>query len=137
LVQEIQDRRVAYRTIPAGHVIDWHDPTAVHHLNVETGEFTLFVDGPGVLNAIIVAIEVQPPPDAEAPASIQWAIAATRRLRAESRIPEGATQADLARLLEAEAKNAVKAGKLHRELKASYLENQLGPWGIWPLDTFR
>jgi hypothetical protein len=47
------------------------------------------------------------------------------------------TKAELARLLEAEAQKAVKAGQLARALKASYLENQLTPWGIWPLSAFK
>jgi hypothetical protein len=77
--------------------------------------------------------------DAEVPApsaSAQWAFAATRRLLDENKIPEGTTKAELARLLESEAKKDVKAGRLGRELKASYLENQLDGWGIWPLNSF-
>jgi hypothetical protein len=78
--------------------------------------------------------------DAEVPAlsaSAQWAIATARHLRNERKIPQGILKAGLARLLEAESKNAVRAGRLRRELKASYLENQLTPWGIWPLDSFK
>jgi hypothetical protein len=80
------------------------------------------------------------PTDAEAPAlsaSAQWAIAAARRLRDERKIPEGVKKADLARLLETEAEKAVRAGQLRRKLMASYLENQLAPWGIWPLSSFK
>ena len=66
-------------------------------------------------------------------ASVQWAIAATRNLQAENKIPEGITKAKLARVLAAEAQKAAKAGQLSRTLKASYIENQLIPWGIWPL----
>jgi hypothetical protein len=80
------------------------------------------------------------PTDAEVPAplaSAQWAITTTRHLRNERKIPEGVLKADLARLLETEAGKAVRAGQLRRELKASYLENQLTPWGIWPLDSFK
>ena len=29
----------------------------------------------------------------------------------------------------------MKAGQIKRVLKASYLENQLVPWGIWPLSS--
>ncbi len=69
----------------------------------------------------------------KAGASVQWAIAATRNLQAENKIPEGITKAKLARVLAAEAQKAAKAGQLSRTLKASYIENQLIPWGIWPL----
>ena len=44
-------------------------------------------------------------------------------------------KSELARLLEAEGEKAVKVGKPARALKASYLENQLVPWGIWPLSS--
>jgi hypothetical protein len=80
------------------------------------------------------------PTDAEVPApsaTAQWAIVTTRRLRDEHKIPEGTLKADLARLLEAEAEKAVKAGQLRRSLKATYLENQLSPWGIWPLSLLK
>lgn len=63
----------------------------------------------------------------------QWAVAATRELKAAKKIPEGMKKAELARLLEAESEKAVKAGRIGRALKASYLENQLVAWGIWPL----
>jgi hypothetical protein len=77
------------------------------------------------------------PKSVAASASAQWAIAMTRRLQAESKIPKGALKADLARLLEVESQTAVKAGQLSRALKASYLENQLVPWGIWPLNSLK
>jgi hypothetical protein len=70
---------------------------------------------------------------ATASASVQWARVTTRNLRTEGKITEGMTKADVARLLAAEAQKAVKTGQLTRALKASYLENQLIPWGIWPL----
>ena len=73
---------------------------------------------------------------AAASASVKWAIATTRRLRDERKIPKGVKKAALARLLGNEAQRAVKAGQLTRTLKASYLENQLEAWGIWPLDRF-
>ena len=79
------------------------------------------------------------PADAPTPpasASVQWAIGATRKLRAKNKIPDGVTKADLARLLEAEAQEAVRAGEIRRALKATYLEDQLRPWGIWPLSSF-
>jgi hypothetical protein len=76
---------------------------------------------------------------ATASASAQWAAATTRRLLAASRMPEDAKKkkSKLAQLLEAEAQKAVKVGQLNRALKASYLENQLKDWGIWPLSSFK
>jgi hypothetical protein len=79
-----------------------------------------------------------PHTDGESPTpTAQWAFTTTSRLRNEDRIPKGATKADLARLLAAETPAAVKAGQLGRSLKASYLENQLSAWGIWPLKSFK
>jgi hypothetical protein len=69
--------------------------------------------------------------------SASWARATARRLQAEGRIYEGMKQAEVARVLEAEAKKAVKAGQITRALKATYLENQLGLWGIWPLRSLK
>ena len=77
------------------------------------------------------------PKSAAASPSAEWAFATTRRLRADSKIREGINQAELARLLEAESEKAVKAGQLNRALKATYLENQLRNWGIWPLNSFK
>ena len=85
-----------------------------------------------------VGIEVAAPADIEpADPTGQWAYAATRRLRDERKIPKGAKQADVARLLEKEAPKPATAGGLGRALKASYLENQLKPWGIWPLGSLK
>ena len=82
-----------------------------------------------------------PTPSADAPAAagtgVEWAPGATRRLRSEGKIPEDITKAALARLLEIEAAKDAKAGRLRRALKASYLEDQLDPWGIWPLSSFK
>jgi hypothetical protein len=79
------------------------------------------------------------PEPTDASASVKWARATTRRLLAEGGIPEDAKKqkSKLARLLEAESQTAVKVGQLSRALKASYLENQLVPWGIWPLNSFK
>ena len=66
-------------------------------------------------------------------ASAEWAAAATRKLQDEKKIPKGMLKSELARLLEIEAQKAVKTGDIRRALKASYLEDQLRPWGIWPL----
>ena len=76
-----------------------------------------------------------PTPPRMVPASAQWAITTTRRLQDESKIPEGMRKAELARLLATESEKAVKAGQIKRALLASYLENQLVPWGIWPLSS--
>jgi hypothetical protein len=82
-------------------------------------------------------VEVLPPADVEVPSpSIRWVRATVRTLRDKKKIPEGIRKADLARLLEGEAQKAVKAGQISRALKASYIENQLAPWGIWPLNSF-
>jgi hypothetical protein len=141
-VYELQNG-LPYRTFPPGHVIDWHNPNVTHNLNAETGEVMLVrgvleVEGALGPHTLTVSIEVLPPADAEMPSppaepSVVWARATIRTLRDEKKIPKGTTKAELARLLEAEAQKAVKAGQISRALKASYLENQLGPWGIWPL----
>jgi hypothetical protein len=130
-----------YRTVPPGHVVDWRDPTVERSLDVEASTVTLvlgvFGDGGLGVDVRTVGIEVaERPTIATASASVRWAIDATRKLRAENKIPEGARKADLARLLEAEAQKAVKANQLSRALKASYLEDQLAAWGIWPLGSF-
>ena len=144
LIHELQSG-LRYRTFPEGHAINWHDPAVRLALDVEASTLPLgYATVSGLANSWTIqeaiGIEVLPPTDAEVPApttaSAQWAIATTRRLRAESRIPEGAKKADLARLLEAEAQRAARAGQLKSELKASYFENQLKPWGIWPLNSF-
>jgi hypothetical protein len=146
LIYKLQ-QGMTYRTWPPGHTLDWHDPAVEHSLNVEASTVTLVTVAPpeaGVVGlcALPLGIEVLPPIDAEMPSlpadalpSVRWAIAMTRNLRAENKIPEGTRKADLARLLEAEAQKAVKAGQLEHALKASYLENQLAAWGIWPLNS--
>jgi hypothetical protein len=112
------------------------DPDAVHNVII-----VYDFNAVALPNPVPVGIEVLPPTDAEVPLpaaskpAIQWAIAATRNLRAEGKIPEGTRKAALARLLESEAQKAVRAGQITRSLKASYLEDQLVPWGIWPLSS--
>ena len=85
------------------------------------------------------AASADPPASAlaQALASAQWAAATVRRLRRESKLPKEDTQAALARLLAAESEEAVKTGHLRRALKASYIENHLRAWGIWPLASFK
>jgi hypothetical protein len=151
-IYELQNG-LRYRTIPPGHTIDWHDPDVELSLNAETGDLTLTLGvfgGPGLVsfNTLTVSIEVLSPTDAKVPSPpadapkattvspVEWARIATRNLRTENKIPKDAKKADLARLLEGEAQKAVRGGKLRRALKASYLENQLVLWGIWPLSSF-
>jgi hypothetical protein len=145
LIQELQNG-LRHRTIPEGREIDWHNPTVLRSLDVgaSTVTFGHAKVSEGHIGYVreIVGIEVLPA-DAEVPApaasaSAQWTAAATRRLRAEGKISEKAmkVKAALARLLEAEAEADVKAGRLRKALKASYLEDQLIPWGIWPLSSF-
>jgi hypothetical protein len=152
LRDELLAKRWSYRTYPPGDEIDWGDST----LRFDRAESTVTIldrhpAKPGVRGFYkTVAVEVLPPTDAEAPShpahtpkattvsdSARWAIIATHNLRAENKVRKDTTQADLARLLEAEAKKAVKAGQISRALKASYIENQLAPWGIWPLNSFK
>jgi hypothetical protein len=148
-LHELQNGR-RFRTYPPGleREIDWSDPYTVDHFDVGASALVKFVPGPRVppilaSRQVTVGIEildgeVSSPPDVEAnapaatpvSASAQWAMDATRNLRAKRKIPEHVTQAGLARLLEAEARKA------HKRLKASYLENQLRPWGIWPINSF-
>jgi hypothetical protein len=154
LLYELQNG-LRYRTVPPGHTIDWNDPEVQRSLDVEAstvrlvlGAFAL-TEGGGApafgIDSLTVGIEVLPPIDVEVTLALaglsqatgpEWAVAATRALRAAHRISEGATKADLARLLATEAETAVKAGQLRHALKASYLENQLTNWGIWPLSSF-
>jgi hypothetical protein len=151
LIYELENG-LPYRTVPPGWRIDWSDDSVWPYFNIEASEISI---GYGtVLGAIVpptpktfraleggvtLGIEVLPPTDAELPAaaSVRWAIATTRRLWDEGKIPEGMTKANLARLLEAETQKDVKVGQLGRALKASYLENQLADWGIWPLSSFK
>jgi hypothetical protein len=154
-VYELQNG-LPHRTVPPlGHAIDWHDPEVQRSLDVTTSEVTIaraleVVKGEGDIafiwpgtERLTVGIEVLAlSPPAHAPKattvsdSARWAVAATRNLQAENKVRKDTTKAELARLLEAEAQKAVKAGRISRALKASYLENQLVPWGIWPLSSF-
>jgi hypothetical protein len=34
-------------------------------------------------------------------------------------------------------KKAAKAGQVRKALKATYLENQLKPWGLWPIRSIK
>jgi hypothetical protein len=99
------------------------------------------IDGGGsAMISIAEQIEEKAPKD-DAPklASAQWAEAATRRLRDNGEIPEEATRskAALARLLESEAKKDAKAGHIRQAWKASYMEDELANWGIWPLSSLK
>src|SRR5262245_873912 len=68
LLYELRQGRVPYRTIPPGHVIDWHDPNVEHSLDVKASTVTLVLgvlDVPGVigLDCITVGVEVLLPTD--------------------------------------------------------------------------
>ena len=77
-------------------------------------------------------------PVATATDSAQWARATVRRLlRDKDKIPKRPTKAAWGRLLAAEMEKDVKAGRIRSALTADYLEDQLKPWGIWPLDSFK
>jgi hypothetical protein len=102
------------------------------------------------LEGMTVGIEVLPPgapadaevsPPADTPktvnASAQWAYTTACRLRDENKIPKGVRKADLARFLATESKTAATAGELRHSLEASYLENVLSAWGIWPLSSLK
>jgi hypothetical protein len=67
-----------------------------------------------------------------------WAPAAARRLlRDEGKISDDMEQWEVAELLAAESKKAVEARLLRRALKASYIENQLRAWNVWPLSSLK
>jgi hypothetical protein len=135
LQHELQNG-LRYRTIPEvlpeGYEINWRNP----RLDVEASTVAAECPPPskrrGAYVVLTVGIEVW---DGEAPAapSVEFAITATRKLRAENRIPKGVTKAKLALLLEAESQKGGEDGQSEPALKASYLENQLDAWGIWPL----
>src|SRR5262245_56918902 len=118
-----------YRTIPPGHTIDWHHPQVKRTLDdaaspVMIVQTVLMADGVPDLDRRTIGIEVLPPADAEVPpasATVEWARATTRKPRTGKKIREGATKAELARLLEAEAREAVKTGQISRALKACYM----------------
>jgi hypothetical protein len=154
---------LSYRTVPPGHAVDWHHPDVERSLDVDASEVTLTrgvlaAEGEGCfvlgLDRPTVGVEVLPPADVEVlpPAdaevlpsadvevpspSIQWARATVRTLRDKKKIPEGIRKAGLARLLANESEKAVKTGQIRRTLKASYMEDQLAAWGIWPLSSFK
>jgi hypothetical protein len=100
------------------------------------------INPPPPPDGVTFDIEVQPPAD-EAPApddtevlplldAAQWAAVATNDLLAKDKIRKGMKKAEVARLLEAESRKAVKAGRISQTYKASYLEDHLAEWGVWP-----
>jgi hypothetical protein len=118
-----------------GPMVVWVGP-GVPRDNRPSAEFY----GLWVSRSHVAAMLPDAPTDAEAPTpTAEWVAATTRRLRAEGKIPERATKvkAEFARLLEDKSKEAVQIGQLSHPLKATYLENQLDPWGIWPLNSFK
>jgi len=107
-------------------------PSAVHVLVFDYERRT--ASGEGL--PLLYDVSVRQAPTASA--SAQWAADTIRRLRKKRKILEDVKkQSELALILEAESEKAVKAGQLRRALKASYLENELKNWGIWPLSSFK
>jgi hypothetical protein len=142
-----------YRTIPPGHAIDWHRPAVAHSLDLEASTVTIVrgmlsteaeLSFSVALDSITVGVEVCPPPDSTpaADASARWTVAAIRRLWSEGKIGkgkigEGMTKTEVSRRLAAASEVDARAGLLRRPLKASYLENALVDWDLWPLDPPR
>jgi len=63
----------------------------------------------------------------------EWAINTVRRMRDEGKITAGMKQSEIAEKLAVESGPASEAGILTQSYKASYLENRLKEWGIYPL----
>ena len=63
LLYELQNG-LQYRTVPPGHVIDWHDRRVPYNFNVEASKVTIF-ESRGWLT---LGVEVLPPTDPEVPA---------------------------------------------------------------------
>ena len=61
-----------------------------------------------------------------------WVQNTVRRLLAKGEIREGMTKTAVARKLEDEREKDLRAGRVRRALKASYMEDKLEPWGAWP-----
>jgi hypothetical protein len=61
-----------------------------------------------------------------------WAQKKVRSLLDKAVIREGMRKAEVARILEGEMEKDAKTGGIRRVLKASYMEDQLVPWGAWP-----
>jgi hypothetical protein len=143
LLYELQ-HGLRYRTFPPGHTIDWSAPLfdrrdALDDLVKGVVEVPIERRGVSAIGTQIIGIEIGDDAPADAPAanaSARWAADTIRRMRTEGKIPERVIKAELARLLENEARKAVKTGQLSHALKASYMENELARWGIWPLDRF-
>jgi hypothetical protein len=158
LLSELRQKTIEYRADP-DVAIDWWAPNIERNnlADLARGEVTVYTrdpkSGAWIGHGVIATVEVWPPQAAEgpppsanapvAPASEKkwgrdttgWARDTIHRLR--SKIPKDITQADLARLLENESEEAVRAGEISRAPKASYLENRLRAWGIWPLSSFK
>jgi len=82
-------------------------------------------------------VRVRRPRPEIASASVTWGVTTARGLKAAGKIREGMQKAEVARLLQDEMKKAAKAGQVRKALKASYLENQLEAWGLWPISSIK
>jgi hypothetical protein len=65
LLHELQDG-LPYRTIPAGHVVDWHHPVTAQTFNLDASEVTIIgalIDGEVAFDTTTIGIEFLPPTD--------------------------------------------------------------------------
>jgi hypothetical protein len=146
--------------------VEASEVTVARSLGVEKGNGTIAFVWRGT-ERLTCGIEVSlPPDDAEVPSaatdSVRSAFATAKRLKTEGKIyfaddewwlvadlqkdAEGiwrvctvktkATKAAVARLLEWEMEKAAKSSGV-RPLKASYSEDHLAEWGIWPLGSLK
>jgi hypothetical protein len=80
------------------------------------------------------AMQSKPEPESEParepPTGAEWLADEARRMKAAGAIPP--LQSEFARELERRMLIAAETNKSIRPLKASYLENQLRNWGLWP-----
>ena len=86
-------------------------------------------NGSGTVMAVSAAASILP--------TGKWLAVTARRLRDEKKYVEGTTKRELADVLDAESKTAVKAGQLGHTLEPCYLRNHLKPLGIWPLSSLK
>jgi hypothetical protein len=97
-----------------------------------------------------------PPPSTDAPAAApgpltvvskeeaasilptgEWLVVTARCLRDEGKYLKDTQKNELAKVLAAESKKAVKVGQLGHTLEVGYLKKLLKPLGIWPLSSLK